>query len=162
MNMQEALNIIRPAGNTDDDLKRSYRMQCKRYHPDVNLDGLELMKLINCAYEFLKLHINKWHHQNINHDTPIDEILQGIINKIKHFPDISLEICGTWLWVSGTTKPVKDSLKEAGLRYAPKKYMWYWRPEGYKKRGKKVYSIDEIRSKYGTDEVESKPFEAVG
>ncbi len=162
MNMQEALNILKPTGNTDDALKTAYREASKKYHPDVNPDGLELMKLINAAHEFLKKHINKWSFHQANEDTPIDEILQAILDKIKHFPGISLEICGTWLWVSGDTKPVKDQLKEAGLYYAPKKHMWYWRPVGYKKRGKEVYSIDEIREKYGTDEVESSSFEAVG
>jgi len=161
MTLQKALNILRPSGNTDDDLKRAYRIACKRYHPDVNPDGLELMKLINAAYEFLKKHIHKWHYQQVNDDIPIDEVLQGIINKIKHFRDISLEICGTWLWVSGNTRPVKDYLKEAGLRYAPKKHQWYWRPAGYRKRSKRIFTMEEIRATYGSDELETEPFEAV-
>ena len=161
MNIQEALNILRPTGNTDEALKSAYRIACKRYHPDVNPDGLELMKLINAAYDFLKKNLAKWNHQNVNYDISIDEILQEIINKIKKYPGIELEICGTWLWVSGETRPYKEYLKEAGLRWAPNKHRWYWRPESYRKKSKKVFSMDEIRAAFGTTELETEPLQAI-
>ena len=36
------------------------------------------------------------------------------------------------------------------FRWHSKKKMWYKSPEGYKRYGKKEYSIDEIRGMYGT------------
>tara|TARA_R100001530_G_scaffold127295_1_gene96468 strand:+ start:129 stop:617 length:489 start_codon:yes stop_codon:yes gene_type:complete len=150
MNMDQALGILKPSGNSAGDLKTAYRLACKKYHPDINPNSLELMKLINVAYDFLKEHLNKWSFDNIKDDIGIDEILQEIFDKIKRFAGINSEVCGTWLWVSGDTKPYKEQFKEAGLKWARKKGMWYWRPAGYRKRGKKVFSIDEIRSKYGS------------
>lgn len=161
MNIQEALNILRPDGNTDEALKSAYRTACKKYHPDVNPDGLELMKLINAAYEFLKKNMSRWSFHQVNDDIPIDEILQEILSKIRHIPGIDLEICGTWLWVSGNTKPYKELFKEAGLRWAPKKFRWYWRPEGYRKRTRHVFDMDEIRATFGSQELETEPLEAV-
>ena len=67
--------------------------------------------------------------------------------------DIEQEVCGNWLWISGDTKQNAAHLKKLGLRYARKKGKWYWRPAGYKKRGKRTYNMDEIREKYGSKEV---------
>jgi DnaJ-class molecular chaperone len=41
MTTQEALNILKPAGNTLDDLKTAKRDLAKKYHPDINPSGLE-------------------------------------------------------------------------------------------------------------------------
>ena len=160
--MQEALNVLRPKGNTKDDLKSAYRQACKKYHPDVNPNGLELMKLINAAHDFLKKHIKKWNYQNVNEDIPIDEVMQAIFDKIKRFPGIEIEVCGTWLWVSGDTKPYKGQLKESGLKWARKKGQWYWSPAGYRKKSRRVFTMDEIRRTFGSQELDTEPLTAVG
>ena len=162
MDLQQALNILKPDGNDPDALKKAYRQAALKYHPDHNANGLELMKLINAAYEFLKKHIHKWHYQDCNNDTPIDEYLQELFDKIKHFVNIKAEVCGTWLWLSGETWRYKKELKEYGFKWAPKKRQWYWSPPGYRKRTKKVFSMDEIRSKYGSIELEPELRSAIG
>ena len=155
MNKTQAINILRPQGNNLDDLKTAYRQACKKYHPDINPNGLELMKVINNAYAFLKANMNLWHFkQDGNNDIPIDEILQGIFDKIKGFVNIKAEVCGSWLWVNGETWRYKKELKEYGFRWAPKKRQWYWRPADYKKRSRRVFSMDEIRATFGSVELD--------
>lgn len=161
MNIQEALNILKPGGNTEDSLKHAYRQACKKYHPDINPNGAELMKCINAAYEFLKRNINKWSFNNINDDPAIDEVLQSHFNKIKHFVNVNAEVCGTWLWLTGETWRYKKELKEYGFKWAFKKRAWYWHPGGYKRRHKKSFTLDEIRSKYGSYDLEQEPLTAV-
>jgi hypothetical protein len=46
-----------------------------------------------------------------------------IIGQIFHF-DITIEICGNWIWLSGNTRPYREQLKEIGFFYSPKKKMW--------------------------------------
>ncbi len=70
-------------------------------------------------------------------------------------PSITLEIVGNWLWVTGSTYPVRQQLKDAGLFFASKKAAWYYRTEEYKTRGTGE-SLDEIRAKYGTETVGSR------
>lgn len=36
---------------------------------------------------------------------------------------------GCCIWVSGDTKPHRETLKEYGFRWAPKKSAWYWKPQ---------------------------------
>lgn len=140
MNVSQALNILKPE-------KAAYRAACKRYHPDINPDGAEIMKLINAAYDFLKKHLGQWStSQRDRTETPIDEIFSEILNRIH------IEVCGTWLWVTGNTRPYKDALKAAGLKFARK----YWRPES-----RRVLSLDEIRFTFGSREIETEERETL-
>ena len=75
-----------------------------------------------------------------------------VIAALVKIPGITVEICGKWLWVSGDTKPVKDQIKAAGLRFSGSKKMWYWRPAT--ENGARHYrgnkSMGYIRGKYGS------------
>lgn len=86
-----------------------------------------------------------------------EEINQAL-NKIVTLGDLTIEVCGAWVWVSGNTKEHWNILKEAGFKFSAPKRMVYFRPQyavsrRYKKEG---LSMDEIRGKYGVDNVKSK------
>ena len=51
MTREQALNVLRPQGNSLDDLKIAYRQACKKYHPDINKasDAHDRFKEINEA-----------------------------------------------------------------------------------------------------------------
>jgi hypothetical protein len=69
--------------------------------------------------------------------------------------NLTIEVCGTWVWVSGDTKPHREALKKSGFRWASKKAQWYFRPEDSKaRRHNGSWSMDKIRSKYGSDKVQ--------
>jgi hypothetical protein len=69
---------------------------------------------------------------------------------IIHF-DITIEICGNWIWLSGNTRRYSKQLKEIGFFYSPRKQMWYWRPSGWESNNHKPWDIDQIRKRYGSD-----------
>lgn len=127
---------------TIEELKNTYKELAKKYHPDINPNGTEIMKEINAEYEkaFEILKTQK----DIEDD--FRETIDAIINL-----DINIEICGTWIWVSGDTKPVKDTLKASGLKWAKKKQMWFWRPaDQAARRTRKTMDMEHIRDKYGS------------
>ena len=163
MTLQEAIKVVKPQGNSAEDLTAAYRILAKKYHPDLNPDGAEIMKAVNAAVAMLREHLNKWSIRSfVNDGTPsIDEELAAIYAKIRHLPGISLEVCGSWLWVTGETRPVKDTLKENGLRFSPNKTAWYWHPAGYRKRSKNRYSMDEVRNMWGSQDLDSEPLQGV-
>ena len=81
------------------------------------------------------------------------ELKQNIVNAIETLEEvegISLEVCGSWLWVDGDTKPVKDLIKSVGGRWAVKKKKWYVRPEGAKWFHRKEQDMERIREGYGS------------
>ena len=84
------------------------------------------------------------------------EAFIALVNELIAMNGVTVEVCGTWLWVSGNTKENKEALKACGFRYAAKKKMWYKAPEGSKHfRGKKSWEMSKIREVYGSKMVET-------
>lgn len=61
-----------------------------------------------------------------NHETC--DWFPEFVNSISNMTDVYFNIEGTWMWVSGDTKPHREELKRLGLRWAPKRKMWYKKP----------------------------------
>ena len=164
MNISEAQGIIKPKDNSLEGIKAGYRAACKKYHPDINPDSVEFMKLINLAYEFLIKNISKLNSNfATKQDGPsIDEAIQTIFDKIKTFEGIKAEVCGTWLWLNGNTYQYKDQINEAGLRFSRNKKAWYWHPPGYKKRSRKSFTMPEIRDLWGSYKLDQEPLSQLG
>lgn len=157
MNHKEALKILDlPMQCTYEDIKKAYRIACSKYHPDRNPAGLEMMKLVNSAYQSLSDYVAdgvSGDSDFLNEETLGDE-LNAALNAVIGL-GLTIEICGSWIWVSGDTKPHKDILKASGYRWAPKKLMWsFCGGERTSSRGK--FSMDDIRSRHGSVSVKSK------
>lgn len=117
-------------------------MACK-LHPDIG-GSEEEFKALNSVYTDLIEH--KIYFSN---DIKIDIALEKIISLILHFENITIELVGSWIWVSGDTKEIKDKLKELGFKWASKKKMWYYGE--MKGRNPKQKSMDDIKAKYGCE-----------
>jgi len=66
---------------------------------------------------------------------------------------ITIEVCGSWVWVSGETKPHKDTIKAAGGKWAPKKQEWYFRPKEWKSSNHSEWDMNKIRASFGSSVV---------
>ncbi len=80
---------------------------------------------------------------------------QEIIHKLLtlKMENVSIEVIGAFLWVSGNTKPYKEELKALNMKWSNNKKSWYLAPDGYKKRSKKKYNMSDIRNMYGSQVV---------
>ena len=128
--------------------KKIYKQLAKKLHPDVGGDE-ESFKLLNAIYTDLIEH--KIYFSN---DFKIDIELEKIIGLILHFENITIELVGSWVWVSGDTKEIKEKLKELGFKWASKKKMWFYGE--MKGRNPQEKSMEEIKSKYGSETLKSK------
>ena len=144
MKISDALAILGLSGEYNPDIiKTAYRKACSKYHPDRNPAGLEMMKMVNQAYELLKDATGTETVGDIDISSYGEDIFNALSNIIHLGFDI--EICGSWVWLHGDTRPHKDLIKESGFMWAPKKKLWYYRPADYKSRARGKFSMDEIR-----------------
>ena len=75
-----------------------------------------------------------------------------IIEKLIHLDGIEIEICGTWIWLTGNTYFHREYLKEIGCRWSSGHKKWYWTEAPfYNKSSKK--SMERIRLEYGSEKV---------
>lgn len=141
-----------------EELKKEYRRLAILHHPDKGGDW-KTMAAINNEYEILFNSLPK-NPNNTSKEESTD--FPDIINSIINYIGIDIEICGSWIWLSGETKKYKEELKKLGFFWASKKLKWYWRPEEEKtkKRGKTL-SMDRIRELYGSEKVNTKGFQCL-
>jgi hypothetical protein len=152
MRVQEALSILGlSSAASPDEIKAAYKRLIVKYHPDRNPSGLEMSKSINVAFQTLR------DYDGSNAPCPgadinvnLSEEIEAAINAVINLPGIVVELCGTWVWLSGDTKPNKDTIKAAGYRWASKKKMWHWSPPTDKKRRHRPVDMDKIRDVYGS------------
>ncbi len=147
MNIYDAAKILGLTGTLNpQDTKAAYHAACKKYHPDINPVGEEMMKIINDAYDALKEYTGEMKSEQ----TDYGDMLNDALNAISGLPALVIEICGSWIWITGETREHKDMLKTAGFKWAAKKKAWYFRPEEFSSRSKGTKSLEEIRAKYGS------------
>ena len=160
MNHHDAAKILNLSGDIDPDaVKQAYRVACKKYHPDRNPAGEEMMKAVNAAYEALKGFTGK---ANEGAASDYGHGLNEAISFALGLSGVVVEICGAWVWLSGNTRAHREALKDSkntlpdgnGFRWAPKKKMWYYRPADWTSRARGNWSMDEIRAEHGSTTVQ--------
>lgn len=157
MKLQDALNILGIQGEnvTLEICKEAYRKAAMKYHPDRNPGGLEMMKAVNSAWDFLQSW--NWEGDTVNvkpsKDADYGDALNAAINAVVGLHEVSLEVCGAWVWVSGNTYPYKDTFKAAGFMWASKKHQWYFRPQEWKSSSFGEWDMERIRERFGSEKV---------
>lgn len=138
---------------TLEELRKEYKRLVKANHPD-NGGSVETIKIINVEYEicFKILENADTVSSNNKYNMAEDEMIREIINAIINL-NIEIEICGSWIWVSGDTYSCKQELKNSGFHWASKKKMWYWHNPEEQTRSNGKTSMNDIRMKYGSQVV---------
>lgn len=143
------------------DVKSQYRDLIKKHHPDIG-GNTDDMKVINAEYEFLlpradKIESDFCATQGIKKTTQhdVNDMYREVIEKIVFLDNISIEIIGSWVWVSGKTYQHYNLFKNQGFVWSKAKKAWYW----YKgintaRHFKGHYTLDKLRNMHGSVTVE--------
>lgn len=150
---------------TLEDITTRYKQLLKIHHPDQGGTESNFISLQNEYKSFLKDY--KYTSIKYEDDKSTTEILNSltesmrekvveILNQVYNY-NVTIELMGQWVWITGDTKPVKDTLKNLGFKFSRKKTAWYYHEmESYKRYGKKSSSLHEIRSRYGSSSLSKK------
>lgn len=145
-----------------EDIKKQYKKLVFKLHPDMG-GSEDDMKQLNIEFDFCKCHNFNIHraqnggtYTDQTQDTPDDvtDRFKDIIEKLIHMEGLDIEICGSFLWVGGNTRPHKDELKSMGFRWASKKRRWFLAPQGWRKKGRRELTMGEIRDNYGSKRID--------
>ena len=142
---------------TIEEVKSLYKKLAMENHPDRGGDTA-IMQAINTEYAFACAKLAKGaglSDEEADTEIRLSEEYRQVIEKIINLPGIVIEIVGNWIWVTGNTRPVKDTLKDAGFHFASKKIAWYYRNEVFKTRGNGA-PLEQIRAKYGSETINRK------
>jgi hypothetical protein len=138
-----------------EELKKSYRKLAKQYHPDLNkeVDTTKAMADINNEYEWLFGRLGTDTDKKNGHS--VDDMFRSIIDELmkEKYSEVTVEVVGSWIWLSGNTYSVKDSIKALGFQFQGKSKRWYYAEglEGKKKKG--CLTWDQKVEKYGVNRI---------
>lgn len=151
---------------TAEELKKLYHKLAKKYHSDNTNGNDDMMKSINAEYtemwEKLKdIHFSyeKQEYWEETGDRKTSEVAEEFIHIVTVLSnlDLSIEMCGSWLWISGNTLDCKDVLKAEGCRWSKSKHKWYFTHNPYRKP-RRNYSMNQIRDMFGSKDIDTKEF----
>ena len=146
---------------TLDELRREYHRLAFIHHPDkggktatmqnIN-DQYEKhsMKLIGANTEFTEGR-KEWEMQ-------VSEELRERLNRIIRLQGIVIELIGSWIWITGNTFFVRDTLKAEGYKFSHPKGSWYWHKGDYIKKSGVLLSMEEMRQLWGAEKIKSEGF----
>ena len=154
--------------NSMEAVKKQYRKLAMKYHPDRG-GNEEIFKAINNEYEEAmeiakanetKKAKTKKEEDFIKSQYMNSKNFRSKIDKLILLDNIVIEICGTWLYISGKgTYNHKEYLKnEFGAFWSKSKKCWCISPQGKnfrKSRGYKGKNMSDIRNIYGSTKIKS-------
>ena len=143
---------------TAEELKKAYHKAAARLHPDAGGNAEEfkaMQKEYEKAFDRLKnVHKTAAGETYEKETEETAAAFMDIIEKIIHFDGVKVEIIGSWVWLSGNTMMYKDEIKAAGFWWSKSKRAWYFNGETEHHRRRGHYSMNKLREKWGTVEVE--------
>lgn len=145
------------------DLKKAYHKAARENHPDMGGDT-ETMKRINNDFERAARRIER-DGEKFSSESAAEksgkttETAQDmadfaeILSKLFGLDGLDIELCGSWLWITGNTYTHRDAIKAAGCKWSKNKQRWYWHKGDYVRKGKRRYDMDEIRAMHGSEKI---------
>jgi len=144
--------------NNMEQLRTQYKNLCLKLHPDKGGEHEQFCAMFD---EYQKILKNlAWADIQAGGKTEFsyegETALSKALREVMVLKGIDIELCGSWIWVSGETFPVKDKLREMGYFYSRSKKKWYFPAYGLSVKGKYRgrYSMKKIREKYGSQKIE--------
>lgn len=143
--------------HTIEAVKKLYRSLAQTMHPDHGGTD-EGMKALNAHYTAKLKSFDgtksrdadgkeRTYNYNMNEESAVmAQLFKLFALKLQ---GIQIELIGTWIWVTGDTKPNKDALKGAGCKWHNKREVWFWSYKPWGGRASKG-SLASLARKYGS------------
>lgn len=140
---------------TIQEVKNAYRKLAFQYHPDRG-GNVEDMQALNNEYDKLIREVNDKQERKVNINEGLENNFKKVIFELLKLDNLTINIVGWYIWVSGDTKPYKEKLKELGLFWSSNQKQWYYNGSTKKARTCSRKSWEEITSFFGCMEVTKK------
>jgi hypothetical protein len=136
-------------GLNKDQAYKLYREEAKKCHPDLN-PGIDDSIFKNLQNEFeAYLKGNPYNFTNLDGD---EWECPEWINEFFYNFNVTVEIIGSWIWVSGEfqffTDEFRTELKSKGFRFSSKKKAWYFSGSNKYRKYAKFNKLEDVRNAF--------------
>ena len=147
--------------------KSLYHKLCREHHPDLG-GSVETMQQINAEFESIydklptgskdnssKGESSEQKQTDGNNTTKqTAQRFMKIIQRLVRCEGLTIEIVGSWIWLSGDTYKYLRVIKQMGFLYSTKHKKYYLSDGETSRRGSK-YSFEQICDRYGVEKMEA-------
>lgn len=146
---------------TAEELKKAYKKLVRQYHPDLNV-GIDdsIIKEVNSEYDRAWARLKNI-HTSASGDTYTKETNEApeefreIINDLMKCEGLTIELVGSWIWLTGNTYQHRETIKRHGFGWASRKKAWYWHRAEDGSKNRREMTLDEIKSLHGCETFKS-------
>lgn len=154
---------------TQKEAKSLYHKLCRQYHPDISgRDTTAEMQEINAEFERVfealpkdskskatENNTTERQEQNGNETTrQTAQRFMKIIQRLVKCEGLTIEIVGSWIWLSGDTYKYMRCIKQMGFMYSAKHKKYYLSDGDSTRRGSR-YTFEQICDRYGVEKMEA-------
>ena len=147
-----------------EELRKSFYKLCLRMHPDKGGDHLAFVGMKNeydylCGLRGASEFGNAAREKRApRYSAASEKQLREMIEKLIHLENITIEICGCWLWITGNTFAIHTTLSALGLKFSGSKKAWYYAASMQSGKIRGRYSdMNKIRNRFGSETIETMP-----
>ena len=144
---------------TAEELKKAYKKLVRQYHPDLN-PGIDdaIIKAVNAEYDSMWARLKDVHtaadgttytRETKTAETPQE--FRAIIEALMKCNSLTIDLVGSWIWVTGNTYENRDTLKAHGFKWANRKKAWYWHRDEERSKSRREMTLDEIKDLHGCE-----------
>ena len=135
-----------------EDLKQAYKRLAIKLHPDMPGGDEEAMKQLNNEYDVAVARLNRQEPERTTE--PKANAYRDVICELIRMHGLKVELCGSWIWITGATYQYREALKAMGCRWSKNKGAWYW-AGSHSAKSRRPMSMNYIRMKYGSQQFAS-------
>ena len=145
-----------------EELRKAFHAFCLQLHPDKGGDA-EAFKAMKNEYDYYSglLAGAEYGRSTAENRAPrytaaSEKEFRETLEKLLNIPKIVIEICGSWLWITGDTFASHEQIKSLGAKFSGQKKAWYW--SATMSRGKcrgRFNDLQKIRDRFGSERIES-------
>jgi hypothetical protein len=140
-----------------EELRKEYRRLAFLHHPDRG-GVTSIMQAVNNEYEYLSENLinsnESFSTERKVYETWVSDAMKEKINVVITIEGITIEVIGSWLWITGLTYPVRELLRAAGFSFSHNKVAWFFHVGNYHKTNNNRYELEDIRNMFGSFEIE--------
>lgn len=153
---------------TQKEAKSLYHKLCRQYHPDISgYDTTSIMQEINAEFERVFEALpsdskagageNKKDNAKTGNTTTKQtaQKFMKIIQRLVKCEGLTIEIVGSWIWLSGDTFKYMRCIKQMGFKYSTKHKKYYLSDDSAASHRRSKYTFNQICDKYGVEQVET-------
>lgn len=144
------------------EVKKLYRELAMQHHPDRGGDTATMQEVNRQYQQALKacdgqttMGDDRREHTycyNVQMEQAIIDFIDQLIRSDALVDGVDAYLIGTWVWIMGKTKPVKETLKGIGCKWHAKRECWFWHAEEarswYSNKG-----LDSLAYQYGASKI---------